>query len=178
MDDAGVREKLGRLWKGIGKNRYALLVLLLGAVLLLWPQQKKSAQSAQSAPAQEEAFSLENEEARLSSALSRIEGAGKVTVLLSVRDGGSREVASDETGSSEGGAEDGTRMESSDKTVIVSTGSGTQDAVTLRQTLPEYLGAVVVAEGAGSARVRLDLTEAVSAATGLPSGSIKVFKMK
>ena len=41
-----------------------------------------------------------------------------------------------------------------------------------------WAGAVVVCEGAGSAAVRLQLTQAISALTGLPSDQIAIMKGK
>ena len=49
----------------------------------------------------------------------------------------------------------------------------TEDAATQR-----WAGAVVVCEGGGSATVRLQLTQAVSALTGLPSDKIAIVKGK
>ena len=43
-----------------------------------------------------------------------------------------------------------------------------------RETYPVYLGAVVVCQGAGSGGVRLAVTEAVAALTGLPADRITV----
>ena len=41
-----------------------------------------------------------------------------------------------------------------------------------------YQGAVIVCDGAGSAEIRLALTEAVRALTGIPSDCISILKMK
>jgi len=47
------------------------------------------------------------------------------------------------------------------------------------QTLePEYRGALVVCEGAASAAVRLEVTQAVAALTGIGTDHIVVSKMK
>ena len=43
---------------------------------------------------------------------------------------------------------------------------------------PEYLGALIVAEGAGNAETKLKLTQAVAALTGLSTEKITVVKMK
>ena len=57
-------------------------------------------------------------------------------------------------------------------------GSGTQDVVVTRERYPSYQGAVVVCEGAGDAAVRLALTEAVSALTGLSADRISIVQWK
>ena len=58
--------------------------------------------------------------------------------------------------------------------VTLNRGSGYQDVVVTRETYPVYLGAVVVCQGAGSSGVRLAVTEAVAALTGLPADRITV----
>ena len=57
-------------------------------------------------------------------------------------------------------------------------GSGQQDVVITQQRYPLYQGAVVVCQGAGKASVRLAVTEAIAALTGLTSDKISVVKWK
>ena len=64
------------------------------------------------------------------------------------------------------------------ETVLVNQGNSQQSAVTKGLLYGKYRGAIVLAEGADSASVRLQLTEAVSALTGLNAGNICVLKMK
>jgi len=146
------------------KNKYMWLVLLLGVVLILWPtgdsHSRKEQPSQQAGELEVPTFSLAEEENRLREALSQIRGVGKVKVLLSLKSTATRELA-----------------ESEEKAIIINKGSGNQSAVELRYVYPEYLGAVVICQGAGSARVRLDVTKAVSAFTGLSSDKITVIEM-
>ena len=64
------------------------------------------------------------------------------------------------------------------ETVIVSAGSGTQAAVERKTIYPQYLGAVVVCEGAASPQVRLDVLQAVAQFTGLSTDKISVLKLR
>ena len=77
-------------------------------------------------------------------------------------------------------AQDGKQSdkESTSSTVVVSKGSGTEDAVVLQQIYPQYQGALVVCPGGGEAAVRLKIIDAVSALTGLGSDKISVCKSK
>lgn len=147
------------------KGRYVLLVLALGLVLILLPVRDKGKTAAESEETCSDisapAFALESEEERLEKTLSSISGAGGVKVLLSLESTSSRQLA-----------------ESNGEAIVVSAGSGVQDAVVERFTYPVYKGAVVVCEGADSVKVKLDITLAVQAFTGLGSDKISVFKMK
>ena len=167
-----MREKpfpLGKIRSLAEKNKYVLIVLLAGLLIILWPSGRGS--TPEPVPAQEQAesplsFSLDEKEQRISHALSQIEGAGDVIVLLSLRTSFEQEVAVDEDSA-------GRR-----ETVTISTGSGTQSEVTLRYRYPEFRGALVVSQGADDATVRLQITQAVAALTGLGTDRITVTRMQ
>lgn len=147
------------------KNKYFFLVLAFGLILILLPtsggsDSDTSDASSSAADLTAPAFSLSEEEKRLEKILAEIEGVGEVRVLLSLKTSVSRELA-----------------ESGEETLVLSGGSSGQDVVELWYTYPEYLGAVVVCNGAGSASVKLNVTRAVSSFTGLGSTNITVIKM-
>ncbi len=175
-------EKLSRLLEAVKKYRYVIIILLFGVFLLLLPtesgREKKKQSNEPSAPpeTEPEAFSRAAFEKELEEILSLMDGVGEVRVMLSVEDDGERVVASDSQTSVKEGSSERTE-ETVQTTVTVSTGSGTEDGLTLRRRSPAFRGAVVAAEGADSAEVRLELTEAVAAATGLPFGAIKIVRM-
>ena len=64
------------------------------------------------------------------------------------------------------------------ETVVISSGSGTQEAVLVQQFYPRFQGALIVSEGGGDPAVRLNITEAVAALTGLGADKISVCKGK
>lgn len=121
-----------RLTRVLTRNRYVLLVLALGLLLLLLPRSagREAAPAASSAapragvgdPMEASGIPLDTESERLEALLESIRGVGEVKVLLSKG------------------------------------------------------GAAVVCAGAGSAAVRLKVTEAVAAYTGLGSDRIAVFQ--
>lgn len=156
------------LYKALGKHKYVLLVLLVGVLVILWPSSER--QAGPQTTAEEQAprltFSLAAEEQRIAAALSQIAGAGEVTVVLSLKTSLEQEVAVDEDAS-------GRR-----ETVTISAGQGVQSEVTLRYRYPEFQGALVVSEGAHNASVRLQLTQAVAALTGLGTDRITVTVMQ
>ncbi len=162
----------GRQWlrqwaDRLGKYKYALLILVLGAALMLLPVKKAAPSQKQEAPQQPQ----ENLETQLETLLSQVEGAGRVQVLLTLDTGPAYEYQTDvETRAGEETAR-------SAQTVLVS-GSGGESAIPVRTTYPTYKGAVVVCEGADSPAVKLDLIRAVSSLTGLGSDKISVIKMK
>lgn len=169
-----VKDKVGGVLARLAKYKYVFLVLIVGVALLVFPTGRGESASV---PEPEPERRDDELETRLEEILSLIDGAGRVRVLLTRSNDGESVLASDseQTQSGESG---GTRVEERHDAVIVSTGSGTNDTVEVKYLYPEFRGAVVVAEGADSARVSLDLLDAVTAATGLPADSVKIVKMK
>ena len=155
----------------LGKYKYVLLVAALGTLLLLWPTGDGKRQAADGIlPEPQEDFDLEALEEKLSRTLSQVEGAGQVTVTLTVKSGMERVLASDRTTSV---TERGSSVE--EETVLVNSG-GSQEAVLLTQRYPTFQGALVVCQGGDDAEIRLTLTQAVSALTGLGADRITVCK--
>lgn len=153
------------------RYKYVLLVILAGAILLLLPGgEGQEGQAAQPQSSQAgDSFDLALTERRLAQALSKVDGAGEVTVVLTVA-GSSRQVLAQDATSSQ---QDG-RQEESRTTVVVSQGSGVQQTVALQQLSPEFQGALVVCSGGDDPGVRLKLTQAVAALTGLGADRISI----
>lgn len=103
---------------------------------------------------------IQTEEQRLAQLLRQISGAGQVQVLLSYSCSAERELATDDSG----------------QPAIISAGGGAQAAVELRTVSPQYLGAVVVCDGADAPQVQLAVTQAVAQFTGLSTDRISVLK--
>ena len=148
------REAMGRLAQRVkasmGRYRLVWLVILAGLILLLLPT---------------------GEEARLSQALSKIHGAGEVTVVLTVANGPRQILA-------ENVDRDGSQGEEKTETVVLSRGSGSQETVTVQEIYPRYQGALLVCAGGDDPTVRLQLTEAMSALTGLGADKISISQGK
>ena len=163
--------------------KYPLVVLALGALLVLAPFGRKTAQKEQTpvpepvnTAASQESYA-EQTEKRLAQILSGIRGAGKVEVMLTVRGSDITFFQTDSDSSSE--EKDGeTRRTTQYKTVILS-GSGEYDkAAVIKTEYPAFQGALIVSQGADDAAVRLSLVNAVSALLGLGTDKISVVKMK
>ena len=176
MEKKNMPEALKKIWDFVKKSKYVLVVILLGVVLISLPKNDEENMGETAISVQEE-FSLSKEEQRIAKALSKIDGAGEVTVVLTVRSSGETVVAKDTESFVQ--KEDGeSRQELSSSVVTVSEGSQKESPVTIEVVYPEYLGALIVAEGAGNAETKLKLTQAVAALTGLSTEKITVVKMK
>lgn len=160
-----------RLGKLLMQYKYVLLVIVVGLVLLALPM----GESARDAAAQvqtdsAETFDLEKTEEKFAQALSEIAGAGEVTVVLTVKTG-ARQVIAEDSKYSQGS---GGAQEQESSTVILSRGSGVQETVKLQEIYPQFQGALVICDGGEDPAVRLKLTEATRALTGLGADKISI----
>ncbi len=159
---------LAELWK---KYKFVTLILLLGIALMLLPTRSDNAESEPQQLSHMERFSLEETEERMEEILGRIDGAGKLQVMLTLKSGSQLYLAEDTEESVD--SEEKSRQQ---ETVTLNRGSGYEDVVITQQMYPVYQGAVVVCQGGDKAAVRLAVTEAVAALTGLSSDKISVVK--
>lgn len=156
----------------LAKYKLVLLLALAGVVLLAWPtgerEKNQGTQEKASSVTGEESFSVEELEERLSQAISRIQGAGQCTVLLSLDQGVERVLATDSVEERKG--DDTTR----EQTTVVYSGADGEEVVLVTQYYPSFRGALVVCAGGDDPQVRLAVTQAVSSLTGLGSDRITV----
>jgi len=166
----GIKKKLN-VSGVLKKYKWALLVILAGIVLMLLPSLGSSTKAKEQAGTYNaDTFSLEEQESKMAATLGKMGGVGKVQVMLTLKSGTELRLAEDAD------EESGSSAKNKTETVILSRGSGTQDIVVTKRIYPEYQGAVVVCQGADTPSVRLAVTEAVQALTGLSTEKISVVK--
>lgn len=120
----------------------------------------------------------------LESILTKIDGVGKVQVMITYSETSkiipiyneeSTEENTEET-DSEGGTRKVTQTDTK-KEVIYEEKDGAKELITQSTTSPKIEGAIITAEGAGSAEVKTNIIQAVEAVTGLATHKIQVFQM-
>lgn len=156
----------------IKKYRYAAIILVIGIIFMLWPSNKTAINSSSETTIENHTHS-DTLEHRLANILEKVNGAGKVEVMISEQKGEETifQNNSDQTTSAENNS---LRTE----TVLVSDSDRAENGL-IRQVNPPILqGAVIVCQGADSPSVRLAIVDAVSKVTGLGSDCISVLKMK
>lgn len=158
-----LKEKITQL---MGKYKFVLLVIVIGLVLMSLPGEEKREPAESPVPEAEQTCLSE----KLEEVLGKIEGVGRVQVLLTEAASPETIYQQDEDSSADGDI----RLE----TVIISDGNRAQQGLVRTVTPPIYLGAIVVCQGADSSAVRLAVVQAVSGVTGIGTDRIIVLKMK
>ena len=153
-------EGVRRIWD---KYKFAALVALAGVLLLLWPSGREET-AERTSPQAVSAVQAELQQ-EMEDILGRIQGVGEVR----------RQLAEDSELSYSGSTAAPEDYSRSSQTVLVDGGSAETPVVT-RTVYPTYRGALVVCQGGDRADVKLAVTEAVAALTGLSADRITVAK--
>lgn len=164
MDWSVLRSRLNCFFE---KYKYVLLVLMVGIFLMVLPSREEDEPAEQVQP---ETGNTPTIQEQLEQILAQIDGVGKVQVMLSLAAGSETIYQSDTDTASDGSV----RCE----TVIVSDSNRDQAGLVRTVTLPTYLGAIVVCQGAERPAVQLAVVQAVSNITGISADRITVLKMK
>ena len=151
-----------KIMRWVRKYRFVLLILLIGMALMLIPFGEKETSSESIERTVQPQTDITQE---LTEILSQIDGAGEVSVMLTMRTGISTVYQTDDSD---------TRQD----TVIITDENRTQTGLAKHIEYPEYRGALIVCQGADNVQVRLNIMEAVSRITGLGMDKISVLKMK
>lgn len=164
-------KKLQTAKKPMNKKEQILLVFFVGLLLAVIsvPTQKSDKSKEKTNQTQEEItqYQADDLENRLKKILEKVEGAGKVSVMITYKTTNEKVVEKD-TKTSEKTSEQETVYEEGDgreKTPYIS-----------MEKYPKAEGVVVVAEGADSAIVVRNLTEAVLALFDVDTHKIKIMK--
>ena len=156
----------------IKKYQYILLIIVIGFILLMIPSKVKVKEESKETVILQEEKSLDTQHA-LSAMLSKINGAGKVEVLLTFLTEEEYVYQTNENSS------DSQETVSKQIDTVTVTDSGRNETGLVKKILaPTYRGAVVICEGADEPSVRLAIVDAVANATGLTTDRISVLKMK
>lgn len=63
------------------------------------------------------------------------------------------------------------------KEIVLKQENGENKPITEKVVMPKIEGAIIIAEGGGNATIKTNIVQAVSAATGLATYKVQVFKM-
>lgn len=189
-------------WNIRWNKESALIVILAGILCLVvvWPtgtkkstektfSESRSSSSSNEAGASSDAVLnayIENQEQRLKSLLERMDGVGKIQVMIRAKASKEYVVEKDVTSSSstvgetdsQGGSRQSTDGSRSESSVYTKNSSGNEVPWVIQEIEPEIEGVVVAAEGGGNESIANEITQAVQVLFDIPIHKIKVVKMK
>ncbi|NLK97521.1 hypothetical protein [Defluviitalea saccharophila] len=140
----------------------------------------------------EESISIESSksyeeimEERVEKIFSKMEGVGKVQVMITIAYGKEVHIAEDVNSSysttneedHQGGRREIKSEDIQNKIVMQNTGSGSAQPIVLKEKEPEIQGILILAEGGDDPRIKQQLTAASETLLGVPAHKVQVFKM-
>ena len=166
------KELKKRISDWTAKYKYVWIVLFAGMILMMLPEKVPEKLSDDEIPTgtMQEECSMED---RLQEILSCIQSAGKVKVMLSISQSEKTIYQTDSTYS-----QSDDHADSRTQTILISDNQRNETGLVHQKHSPVYQGAIVLAEGADLASVKLAIVDAVSDITGLGADKISVLKMK
>ncbi len=189
---ASEKKKFWENWKLVEKIKkikhfeIILVILLALIILVIWFWDWGSDASASSndsllntSDKDDYAAMLET---KLSSILSEINGAGSVSVMVTL-DGSTELILAYTKDENKNSTENTTSSGTTSKTETINTStspiiinsSGSSTPLVLSEILPSIKGVVVLAEGANDIKVKLDILKAVQALLGVTSSQVEIF---
>ncbi len=169
---------------GISRKRRTLILIIVAVIAVLAfgsfggeEDTSKPLVKGQEKDITTEEYIKENEK-RLEEILSAVQGAGKIKAMITVEEIGEKVVAVDKKSESVQENKENSSSRSVNQentTLVVGTGSEEKPFV-VKEKLPMPSGVLIVATGAGSEEVRLEIYEAVRALYGISGHRIKVTK--
>lgn len=178
-------EENNSILKG-NKSRYILVIIIcLGLLALLWPVgkvEKPGTPDVGRAPATSTGVSVKSQlTADLESILSRIDGAGKVEVSLTLSSEGVKSYASNrrnEKRTTEETGAQGLKKTSQEENLVEDLAVSSGSPLIVEDKFPQVLGVLVVADGARQQAVQEKLTDAAATLLNIPAHRVRVLPRK
>lgn len=159
--------EINKILKKYGNTKSLYIIIIIGVVLMLISAGNEP-QNDKKAPVYE-AYS---DEARLREILSKIDGVGEVSVMITYHGTSTYDVAYEKRQTSSERAEETTKSE--ENSVITKSG----EPLVKGTVYPKAKGVIIIAEGAGRMEVKKALTDAATAALDVASHKVCVLEGK
>lgn len=173
---------LNRNWSELkGKKETWLIPLLIGILLVVIavpiPDRKEEKAASEKNIPIENTY-IHSLEQQLEQVLSKVQGVGNVSVMITISSSAEKIVEKDEETSVQSSLdEQGSSSTTDRRETSVYTGiSGEESPYVVKEISPQIAGVIVVAEGGDNAIVIEQITDAVQALFGIEPHKIKVMK--
>ena len=170
MDIKNIKPKIESI---ISKYKYAVLVFIIGIVLMLLPGKSNPQSEADSLKPMNIIQQTASVQEQLEHILSHIQGAGNVKVMLTEASGEKTIYQMNEDST----ISESASSKNSEVTIVT---DADRNEIGLIQQInpPQYLGAIILCQGADDPALKLAICHAVSKITGLGTDRIAELKMK
>lgn len=162
------------------KTQYLAVIIIIAVILTIYFSTflDSTPQTEQPQSLAEVENTTELLEQKVKSALSKVDGAGKVEVVINFASTPELVPAlAEDVQTSSSNEENKSSQTKSERTDIAAVQGGDTGALIIKENQPEVRGVIVVAEGAGDIGVRVSLLNAVTTLLDVDPGQVEVLKM-
>lgn len=159
--------ELNKILKKYGNTKSLYIIIIIGVVLMLLSTSGEPKNDTKTP-----VYSTYSDEVRLQEILSKVKGAGNVSVMITYSGTSSYDVAYDKKETSSNSQEQVTK--SAESTAISKGG----EPFIRGEVYPEVKGVIIIAGGAGDVRIKKALTDAACAALSVASYRVCVLEGK
>jgi len=192
-ENFSLNELKNKLFKNVGKDKL-LILIMTGILLVVISLPTKSPNSSSTSPpssttpntsSTNTADYEEYLEKKIENLLVKVQGVGKVKVMVTLKASSEKVLVSEDTYSeksvkatdSDGGISDSLEKSTAQAYLYSDNGSGGSQPYVSQEIKPEVEGVMVIAEGGSDATVITNITNAISALLAVPVHKIQVLKM-
>ena len=150
------------------KLEYLIAIIAMVAVLLIFINSSGATKPVSNTAVTEVEKYVRMLENKLCNHLSQIDGAGKVSVIISVKKGVETEIATEVI------TTNGVSGEKSEQSPILVSGK----PIVLNEIYPEICGVVIIAKGASNIKVKMSLLSATKVFLDVTSDKIEILTMR
>lgn len=161
------KELFVKFFGQIMNTKTLAVIFIVGIGLLLLPSGNNKEPKEIKAIADTTKKDIESE---LASILSKVKGAGKVDVMITLADKGATFYAQDER------TDNTDNSKATEKNHVFSKSSNTEEPLIIKKTEPQISGVLICAEGAGNPQVKSNIISATTALLGIKSHRIEVLE--
>lgn len=170
--------------KNIGKNKIALMaiagiILIMTSYVDFSKSDKNNDKKTCVEKTKENNDYVHEMEKKLEELINTVDGAGKCTVMITVKSTNEKVLQQDKEISNKSQSGDRNVTESSDssKTLVLKE-DDRENPYIVKEIMPEIEGVVVVAKGAGDKKVNGDIVKIIQALFNVKAHKISIIKMK
>lgn len=161
------KEIKDKLFGQIMNTKTLIIIFIIGITLIMFPT--KEQKDVAVTTTDESTYKAEIEK-ELQEIVQKIKGAGKVSVMVTLSDGGITYYATDEKTDNENDSK------SREMTHVFTDEGNKKQALVIKKTEPEVSGVLVCATGASDIEVKKNIISAVTALLGIKSHRIEVLE--
>lgn len=161
------KEQFLKIFGQIMNTKTLVIIFIIGMILLIMPSGKTSESKEIHNTIDVSKESIEEE---LEGIISKINGVGRVDVMVTLEDKGVTYYAQDEQ------IKKDENNKTTEKSHVFSKKSSTEEPLIIKKTEPKISGILVCAEGAENPQVKSNIISAASALLGIKSHRIEVLE--